>query len=159
MIFLGDGRYTPPSQLPLAITFNVPGFLAIVSTASTCPSSAPMNGLAKIRSSLAAFTARVRSRALANGCMRGSRFREVGVGSPGRAGRCVEGACCSTEIFYTSYDYYNCIRVCTEDIPPFLFPLSKRAEKYFKRRGALLLVRFDKRYSGCYISALLDTLH
>ena len=104
-----------------------------------------MNGLAKIRSSLAAFTARLRSRALANGCMRGSRFREVGVGSPGRAGRCVEGACCSTEIFYTSYDYYNCIRACTEDIPPFLFPLSKRAEKYFKRPRGLSLVLFEER--------------
>lgn len=94
-----QGHYAPPSQLPLATISSVSGFLAMVSTASTCPSRLAMNGFANMRSILSAFSARVRSRARAKECMRGSRFREVGVGSPGRAGRCVDGACWSTDIF------------------------------------------------------------
>ena len=58
-----------------------------------------MNGLANMRSILAAFNARVRSRAREKGCCKGSRFLRVGVGSPGLAGRWAEGACCRTEIF------------------------------------------------------------
>jgi hypothetical protein len=58
-----------------------------------------MNGLENMRSILAAFSARVRSRARANGCCNGSKFLCVGVGSPGRAGRWAEGACCRTDIF------------------------------------------------------------
>ena len=69
------------------------------STASAWPSSAAMNGLENMRSILAAFSARVRSRARANGCCNGSKFLCVGVGSPGRAGRWAEGACCRTDIF------------------------------------------------------------
>jgi hypothetical protein len=72
------------------------------STASAWPSSAAMNGLENMRSILAAFSARVRSRARANGCCNGSKFLCVGVGSPGRAGRWAEGACCRTEIFCES---------------------------------------------------------
>lgn len=93
-------RHAPPSQLPLATTFSEPGLRAIVSTASTCPSKAATNGLAKMRSIFAAFTALIRSRARANGCISGSRLRDVGVGSPGRLGRCAEASCCSTDIFY-----------------------------------------------------------
>lgn len=72
------------------------------STASAWPSSAAINGLENMRSILAAFSARMRSRARANGCCNGSKFLCVGVGSPGRAGRWAEGACCRTEIFCES---------------------------------------------------------
>lgn len=64
-----------------------------------------MKGFANILSILAAFRARIRSRARAKGWSKGSRLREVGVGSPGRAGRCADGACWRTEIFWTWCDY------------------------------------------------------
>ena len=86
-------KNAPPSQLPLATTSSVSGLRAIVSTASTWPSKLATKGFANIRSIFTAFNARVRSLARANGCMRGSRFRDVGVGSPGRAGRWADGAC------------------------------------------------------------------
>ena len=59
-----------------------------------------MNGLENMRSIFAAFNARMRSRARAKGCCRGSKFLRVGVGSPDLAGRWEEGACCRTEIFW-----------------------------------------------------------
>jgi hypothetical protein len=92
-------RHAPPSQLPLASELRSPGGRARTSTASICPASAPTNGFANIRASFAALTARVRSRARANGCCSGSRLRDRGVGSPGRCGRCAAGSCWSTEIF------------------------------------------------------------
>lgn len=95
-------RYTPPLQLPLAIFTSESGCLAIDSIASTCPSKAATNGFANILSIFTAFSARARSRARAKGCMRGSRFRDWGVGSPGRVGRCCSGACCKTDIRYFS---------------------------------------------------------
>jgi hypothetical protein len=79
--------YRPPSQLPLAIVVREPGFFTKTSTASTWPSRLSTNGFAKILSSFAAFKARVRSRALAKGCINGLRLREVGTGSPGLLGR------------------------------------------------------------------------
>ena len=91
--------YAPPSQLALATVVSDFGFLTRTSTASECPSRLATKGLANIRSIFAAFKARVLSLARANGCSSGSRFLEVGVGSPGRIGRCVDGSCCSTEIF------------------------------------------------------------
>jgi len=53
-----------------------------------------------MRSIFAAFNARVRSRARANGCIKGSRLREVGVGSPGRTAMWEDGACWRTDIFW-----------------------------------------------------------
>jgi hypothetical protein len=88
----GEGTkrtYTPPFQLALATVVNDFGFLTRTSTASECPSRLATKGLANIRSIFAAFKARVLSRARANGCINGSRFLDVGVGSPGRIGRCV----------------------------------------------------------------------
>jgi hypothetical protein len=92
----------PPSQLALATSVMVFGRRESTSTASAWPSSAAINGLENMRSILAAFSARVRSRARANGCCNGSKFLCVGVGSPGLAGRWAEGACCRTEIFCES---------------------------------------------------------
>ena len=92
--------HVPPSQLPLATSVTESGFRTITSTASTWPSRLAMNGFANMRSIFAAFSARVRSRARENGCILGSRLRWVGVGSPGRAGRCAEGACWRTDIFW-----------------------------------------------------------
>ena len=88
----------PPSQLPLATTSNDPGFLHSTSTASIWPSRLSTNGFANIRSILAALSARVRSLARAKGCRRGSKFLEVGAGSPGLIGTCEEGSCCRTDI-------------------------------------------------------------
>jgi hypothetical protein len=74
-----------------------------------------MNGFANILSILEAFRARIRSRARAKGWSKGSRLREVGVGSPGLVGRCTDGSCWRTEIFWTGRDYgYN---RGLEDIP------------------------------------------
>lgn len=92
--------HTPPSQLPLATAVSEPGCRTTTSTASTWPSRLSTKGLANIRSIFTALRARVRSRARANGCMSGSRFRDVGVGSPGRVGRWDAGACCKTDIFW-----------------------------------------------------------
>jgi hypothetical protein len=92
----------PPSQLALATSVMEFGRRESTSTASAWPSSAAMNGLENMRSIFAAFSARMRSRARANGCCKGSKFRCVGVGSPGRAGRWAEGACCRTDIFCES---------------------------------------------------------
>ncbi len=69
-----------------------------------------MNGLANIRSIFAAFRARVRSRARANGCIRGFRLRDLGVGSPGRIAICSAGLCWRTEIFYKLF--YDVLNVC-----------------------------------------------
>ena len=88
-----NDTHTPPSQLPLAIVVREPGFLVKTSTASVCPSRLSTNGFANILSIFAAFSARVRSRARAKGCNNGSRFRDAGVGSPGRLGRWEEGSC------------------------------------------------------------------
>lgn len=78
---------SPPSQLPLAMFDSESGCFANTSTASTCPSKAPIKGLANILSIFAAFKALVLSRAREKGCILGSRLRETGVGSPGRRGR------------------------------------------------------------------------
>lgn len=98
---------SPPSQLPLATILTVPSFLQSTSTASIWPSKLLMNGFANILSILAAFRARVRSRARAKGWSKGSRLREVGVGSPGLVGRCADGSCWRTEIFWTGRDYHD----------------------------------------------------
>lgn len=99
----------PPFQLALATAVSDFGLLTRTSTASECPSRLATKGLANIRSIFAAFNARVLSRARANGCINGSKFLEVGVGSPGRIGRCADGSCCSTEIFYPHRDR-QCMR-------------------------------------------------
>jgi hypothetical protein len=99
-VIAGAQRKTPPpSQLALATSVMLFGRRESTSTASACPSSAAINGLENMRSIFAAFSARMRSRARANGCCKGFKFLCVGVGSPGRAGRWAEGACCRTEIF------------------------------------------------------------
>lgn len=102
---MGCVKDSPPSQLPLATTLTVPGFLQSTSTASMWPSKLATKGFANILSILAAFRARVRSRARAKGWSKGSRLREVGVGSPGLVGRCADGACWRTEIFWAGRNY------------------------------------------------------
>lgn len=66
----------PPPQLPLAMLTMESGCLDIVSIASTWPSRAATKGFANILSILAAFSARVLSRARAKGCISGLRFRD-----------------------------------------------------------------------------------
>ena len=81
-----ERRIKPPSALALAIVASPSGFLTMTFTLSECPSRLARKGFANIRSSLAATRALLRSLGLANGCMRGSRFLDTGVGLPGRAG-------------------------------------------------------------------------
>lgn len=99
----GDKINAPPSQLPLAMSLRESGRLARTSTASVCPSKLPTKGCANMRSILAALRARMRSRCLANGCTLGSKFRDVGVGSPRRPGRWSAGECWSTFIFCNDF--------------------------------------------------------
>ena len=99
--------HIPPSQLPLATVVSDSGFLHKTSTASICPSRLSTKGFANILSIFAAFNARVRSRARANGCISGSRLREVGAGSPGRRAMWDDGACWRTDIFWDSVKIDN----------------------------------------------------
>ena len=92
-VCVSEEKNAPPSQLALATVVNEPGCLTTTSTASMCPSKLSMKGLANILSIFAAFRARVRSLARAKGCIKGSRLRNVGVGSPGLVGRRISGAC------------------------------------------------------------------
>jgi len=95
----------PPSQLPLATVVKDSRGFARTSTASRWPPKLSTKGLAKILSSLAAFSALVRSLAFAKGCMLGLRFRWTGVGSPGRWGTCRAGLCCKTVIFWGNLEW------------------------------------------------------
>lgn len=124
---------SPPSQLPLATILTVPGFLQSTSTASMWPSRLAMNGFANILSILAAFTARMRSRARAKGWSRGSRLREVGVGSPGLAGRCADGACCRTEIFWAGGEHGLAIGRRTDLPSRRLWEFSNLQLHFFRR--------------------------
>ena len=86
----------PPSQLALATSVMEFGRCESTSTASAWPSSAAMNGLKNMRSIFAAFSARTRSRARANRCCKGSKFRCVGVAALNLLARQVG---CRTDIF------------------------------------------------------------
>lgn len=66
---------TSPSHEPESKTDKFLGCLAIQFTPSVCPSKELTNGLAKTRSSLTAFNARVYSRGPSKGCNDGSRLR------------------------------------------------------------------------------------
>lgn len=138
-------RHAPPSQLPLATTFSEPGLRAIVSTASTCPSKAATNGLAKMRSIFAAFTALIRSRARANGCISGSRLRDVGVGSPGRLGRCAEASCCSTDIFYQKH-------IIKSFSPELRTSLSLQKDTHHVREDYMLNQSSPSLFSSSYVN-------
>mmetsp|Transcript_50261 Transcript_50261/g.166429 ORF Transcript_50261/g.166429 Transcript_50261/m.166429 type:complete len:251 (-) Transcript_50261:143-895(-) len=65
-------RRISPSHAPETIIESEDGFFAMDCTPSKWPESAPTKGLAKCRSSLTAFTARLYSRAFSNGCSSGA---------------------------------------------------------------------------------------